>query len=186
MVESNTVLWGQTIVYTCYCLAIISLVGWFALKVTSGVPGKVSPKVFYAWVATLALIGVSLHLVTYNTIPWVAQDLHAADAKPVVSYDISVADHKFTLPSEQLDVPCDKLVKFSVESGDLTYGFGVFRPDNSMVMQMQVVPGHPNDLLWTFSHDGTYSIRSTEYSGPAGFEMVVPDAIRVSGCGTES
>ena len=33
---------------------------------------------------------------------------------------------------------------------DVTYGLGVFRKDNSMVFQMQVVPGHENDILWTF------------------------------------
>ena len=51
---------------------------------------------------------------------------------------------------------------------DLTYGFGLFRPDNSMVFQMQVVPGHRNDILWQFDRPGVYTIRSTEYSGPAG------------------
>jgi heme/copper-type cytochrome/quinol oxidase subunit 2 len=51
-----------------------------------------------------------------------------------------------------------------------------------MVFQMQVVPGHPNDVLWRFMENATYSIRSTEYSGPEGIHMVVPDAVRVSGC----
>lgn len=57
-------------------------------------------------------------------------------------------------------------------SSDLTYGFALFRDNHSMVTQMQVVPGHENNLLWTFEENGTYSIRSTEYSGPAGDGMV--------------
>jgi cytochrome c oxidase subunit 2 len=66
-----------------------------------------------------------------------------------------------------------------VTSNDLTYGFGLFRQDNSMIFQMQVVPGHRNDILWQFDKEGVYTIRSTEYSGPAGVRMIVPDAVTV-------
>ena len=184
-VDSHTVLWGQTIMYTAYCLAIISVVAWFARKITRPKGSHdVTPKLFYAWVGFLALLGVSLHLLTYNTIPWVKDDLHGA-TNVAATYPISVGDHAFTWGegNPQLQVPCGKLVKFSVTSTDLTYGFGLFRTDNSMVMQMQVVPGHPNDLVWTFEKDGVYSIRSTEYSGPLGYQMVEKDAVKVAGCG---
>jgi cytochrome c oxidase subunit 2 len=48
-----------------------------------------------------------------------------------------------------------------------------------MVFQMQVVPGHRNEILWQFANPGTYSIRSTEYSGPKGAFMEVKDAVEV-------
>lgn len=73
------------------------------------------------------------------------------------------------------------MVRFDVTSDDLTYGFGVFRPDHTMVFQMQVVPGHKNDVLWRFTKPGLYTIRSTEYSGPKGYAMIVQDAIEVVG-----
>ncbi len=57
-------------------------------------------------------------------------------------------------------------------SKDLTYGFGLFRQDNSMLFQMQVLPGHVNDILWVFDRPGVYTIRSTEYSRPAGIGMI--------------
>ncbi len=69
---------------------------------------------------------------------------------------------------------------FDVTSKDLTYGFGVFRSDNSMIMQMQVVPGHRNDILWQFEKPGVYTIRSTEYSGPKGAQMIMKDVIEVT------
>lgn len=183
VIDSTTVLWGQTIMYTAYCLVIISLVGWFAMRVTkpAGAPSRISTKIFYTWVGFLAVLGVSLHLITYNTIPWVADDLHG-NPNYAASYDITVGNHEWQLPEQQLQVPCNELVQFSVTSTDLTYGFGLFRPDDSMVAQMQVVPGSENKLLWTFNNDGVYSIRSTEYSGPEGYEMVVPDAVHVTGC----
>lgn len=183
VVDSSFVLWGQTLMYTAYCLVIISLVAWFARAVTRP-PGhrQVTPKIFYVWVGFLSVLGVSLHLITYNTIPWVQDDLHGDDF--VQSYAITVGDHRWQLPAEQLEVPCGELVQFSVTSTDLTYGFGLFRNDNSMATQMQVVPGRVNNLLWTFESDGVYSIRSTEYSGPLGHQMVVPDAVKVTGCTT--
>jgi cytochrome c oxidase subunit 2 len=52
-----------------------------------------------------------------------------------------------------------------------------------MMFQMQVVPGHANDILWVFDKPGTYTIRSTEYSGPDGWNIVLKDAVVVS-CNT--
>lgn len=182
MVTSNTVLWGQTVIYTCYALSIMLLVGWFGLKVTKSGPSRVSPKLFYSLVATLITCGVSLHIITYNTIPWTEVDLHAGSLASDTRFDISVANHAFSLPSPVLQARCGELTEFNVTSHDLTYGFGVFRPDNSMIFQMQVVPGHANVMKWKFGENGTFTIRSTEYSGPAGAQMIVPDSIHVTGC----
>ena len=182
VVDSTVVLWGQTIMYTAYCLVIISVVWWFARRITEPAGStRVTPKVFYVWVGFLAVLGVSLHLLTYNTIPWVKDDLHG-NPDFVASYPITVGDHQWQLPPTPIQVPCDQLVQFAVTSTDLTYGFGLFREDNSMVTQMQVVPGHENNLLWTFEEDGVYSVRSTEYSGPEGDQMIVPGAVQVAGC----
>ena len=79
-------------------------------------------------------------------------------------------------------IECNDMALFDVTSNDLTYGFGVFRQDNSMVFQMQVVPGHRNDILWTFTNPGIYTIRSTEYSGPKGVFMIEKDVIKVLDC----
>lgn len=187
MVDSHTVLWGQTIVYTAYCLAILAVVEWFALRITTPAdhPPKVPPRLFYSFVGLLVLIGVSLHIITFNTIPWVPDDLHGDSVQAARTYPIIVQDHRYVLPEQQLQVPCGQVVRFSVTSGDLTYGFGLFRSDNSMVTQMQVVPGHPNNLVWTFQKNGVYSIRSTEYSGPKGDAMIVKDAVQVTGCSVD-
>jgi cytochrome c oxidase subunit 2 len=186
MVDSRTVLWGQTIVYTLYALVIISVVAWFAFKLTRGrAPTAVPPKLFYGFVAFLVVTGVSLHIITYNTIPWSPQDLHRGQIQADQVFEITVADHRFQLPSNPLTIRCNQQVLFDVSSEDLTYGFGLFRSDNSMLFQMQVIPGHQNDLLWKFGKNGVYSIRSTEYSGPEGVDMAVPDAVRVVGCQTQ-
>ena len=128
----------------------------------------------------LVVLGVSLHFITYYTIPWKPMDMHRARITPDKVFDIGVAGHKFQMPAETLQVACNDKVLFNVTSSDLTYGFGLFRQDHSMLFQMQVVPGHVNDILWQFDKPGVYSIRSTEYSGPAGVDMVVKDAVVVT------
>ena len=181
MVDSTIVLWGQTLAYTFYVLAIMAVMGWFALRITQqGPTPAVKPGLFYAFVAFLVVLGVSLHFVTYYTIPWKPIDMHRADIAPDKVFDIGVANHRFEMPAERLQVACNDKVRFNVTSRDLTYGFGLFRPDHSMLFQMQVVPGHRNDILWQFDKPGVYTIRSTEYSGPAGVNMVVKDAVVVS------
>ena len=182
MVDSTTVLKGQTIAYTLYCIVIVLLMIWFSLRVTRGKSKLVKPALFYSWVGFLAILGVSLHIISYNTIPWSPLDLHRGDYKPDKVFNITVEDHKFILPADKLFIDCNDIVRFDVTSNDLTYGFGLFRQDNSMVFQMQVVPGHRNDILWHFNKPGLYTIRSTEYSGPKGAFMIEKDVVEVTGC----
>jgi cytochrome c oxidase subunit 2 len=106
-------------------------------------------------------------------------DLTRDQLTPDKTFNITVKNHEFILPSEKLMVDLNDKVLFDVTSEDLTYGFGLFRQDNSMMFQMQVVPGHRNDILWQFNKPGVYTIRSTEYSGPKGIAMILKDAVEV-------
>lgn len=184
MVDSALVLKGQTIAYTCYCIAIMLVMGWFALRVTKKGKSKVNPALFYTFVGFLTVLGVSLHIITYNTIPWAEMDLNRHEITPDKSFYIEVANHEFFLPEEKMVIEVGEIVEFDVSSKDLTYGFGVFREDNTMLFQMQVVPGHRNDILWKFLKPGTYSIRSTEYSGPKGIAMIEEDVVEVVASGS--
>lgn len=180
MVDSKIVLYGQTLAYTFYCLAILLVMAWFSIRLTrSGKSTTVKPALFYSFVAFLTILGISLHIITTKTIPWVETDLHRPKITPDKVFNIGVANHKFQLPSEKLVVKTGEKVLFDVTSDDLTYGFGIFRQDNSMVFQMQVVPGHKNDIIWEFINPGSYHIRSTEYSGPKGINMIEENAVQV-------
>lgn len=181
MVDSQVVLNGQTIAYTCYAIVIMLLMGWFGFNITRKSKGsKVSNVLFYSFVSMLVVLGVSLHIITYNTIPWAPMDINRADIKADKEFNIIVENHQFVLPAEKLSIKVGEKVLFDVTSMDLTYGFGLFRQDNSMVFQMQVVPGHRNDILWQFDKPGVYTIRSTEYSGPKGDQMILKDAVVVT------
>lgn len=181
MVDSNTVLLGQTFAYTFYVLAILSLMGWFSYKITrDGSKKEFNSRIFYTFVGFLVVLGVSLHIITHETIPWKPLDLNRKEIKADRVFTISVDDHKFTLPSEKLVMKKNEKVLFNVSSNDLTYGFGLFRSDNTMMFQMQVIPGHNNDIMWQFDRAGVYSIRSTEYSGWKGINMIVRNAVIVT------
>ena len=184
MTDSVEVLSMLKLVYTIYSLTAISLVAWFArgLMTPQGKPSIVRPSTFYGYVGVLVFVGVAIHIVTFNQIPWVEIDFKRDSITPDQTVSIVVKDHEFILPSEKITIQCDTHVLFDVDSKDLTYGFGLFRQNLSMVLQMQVVPGSPNQLMWKFNKNGTYTIKSTEYSGPKGARMDVPNAVEVVGC----
>jgi cytochrome c oxidase subunit 2 len=142
----------------------------------------VKPIYFWSYAISLAVIGTGLHFLTFNVVPWVPMDLDRANIKAKKSFKIVYEKHNIALEEKPMQVPCGKYVVFDAHSNDLTYGFGIFRQNHTLVAQMQVVPNNRNDLMWIFHKNGTYYIRSTEYSGPKGAQMIVEDAIVVSGC----
>lgn len=127
------------------------------------------------------LIGVFLvfNVVTLSPlVPWQRWRLWSRPT-PAQSIAIDVEGYHFTLPPGGIEVKAGQYVEFVATSHDVTYGFGVFRKDGTLVFQMQVLPGMENRITWRFDRAGSYDVRSTEYSGPRHSEMYVPDAIRV-------
>lgn len=184
MTDSVDVLNMLKLVYTIYTLAVISLIGRFAIGVVNpkGKPRLVKPSTFYMYVGVLITVGVAIHIVTFNKIPWVEIDFKRDSLKAAQVVNITIQDHEFKLPSPKIELKCNEYILFDVVSKDLTYGFGIFRQNNSMVTQMQVVPGSRNDLMWRFHKNGIYHLRSTEYSGPKGAHMYLKDVFEVKGC----
>ncbi len=184
MFDSIDVLATLKLVYTIYAIIAISIVARFAMLLTKSkeVKGKSKTGLFWAYVVILAVVGTGLHLLTYQVVPWVPMDLDRASIEAHETYEIRYKDHKMTFSQNPMRVECGKHVVFNAISEDLTYGFGIFRSDHTMVTQMQVVPHNRNDLMWKFHKNGTYYVRSTEYSGPKGHKMISENAVVVTGC----
>lgn len=128
------------------------------------------------------LIGVFLvfNAITLSPlIPW-QKWLLWSKPEPVQTINLQYADYAIQLPPGGIDIKAGDYVEFMATSQDVTYGLGVFRPDSTLVFQMQVLPGRENRITWVFDTPGTYDIRSTEYSGPRHSEMYLPGAIRVT------
>ncbi|MCF6205948.1 MAG: hypothetical protein L3J47_03495 [Sulfurovum sp.] len=172
----------HNVAYTIYAALIISVIAWFAYNLTRKEKAKAIVRIpFYLYIGFLVFMGVMHHIFTYNTIPWVAEDIMRHDIKPDKTFEIKIANHKFDLPGK-MEIKKGEKVLFDAHSADLVYGFGLFRQDGTMISQMQVNPGSRNDLLWTFNECGEFDVRSTEYAGPAGNDMLVKKAVIVTGC----
>ncbi|MBW1896153.1 MAG: cytochrome C oxidase subunit II [Deltaproteobacteria bacterium] len=184
MADSIDVLATLKLVYGIYAFIAISLIGWFGYRITKpkNDDAGAKPALFWTYVVVLAVVGTGLHFLTYSAVPWVPIDLNRADIKADKVFDITYENHQMSFSSIPMQVGCGEHVVFNAISNDLTYGFGIFRADHTMVAQMQVVPQSRNDLMWKFEKNGTYYVRSTEYSGPKGAKMVAQDAIVVTGC----
>ena len=184
MADSIDVLATLKLVYGIYGLMAISLIGWFGYRITKPKDDDAGakPALFWTYVVVLVVIGTGLHFLTYNAVPWVPIDLKRANIEPDAVFQITYEDHEMSFSTFPMEVGCGEYVVFDATSNDLTYGFGIFRADHTMVAQMQVVPQSRNDLMWKFDKNGTYYIRSTEYSGPKGARMVARNAIVVTGC----
>jgi len=185
------------VAYSIYSALIISVIAWFGYNLTRKEKAKSIVRIpFYTYIAFLVAGGVGHHIFTYNAIPWVSQDITRHDITPDASYKFQMEKQKWIgLPKERIIVQCGQTIEFDVQSRDLVYGFGLFRKDGSLVMQMQVNPGtdvngilDSNDILWTFNHNGVFDLRSTEYSGPHAYGehgedlLLVKNFMEVKGC----
>jgi cytochrome c oxidase subunit 2 len=184
------------VAYSIYAAIIISVIAWFGYNLTRKEAKSVMRIPFYWYMAFLVIGGVGHHIFTYNAIPWVSQDITRDEIVPDAKYEFEIENHKWIgLPDETIKIQCGQTVKFDVKSHDLVYGFGLFRQDGSLVLQMQVNPGtdvngilDSNDIVWTFNHNGVFDLTSTEYSGPAQYTedgkdlMLVKNFIEVVGC----
>jgi len=183
------------VAYSIYAAMIISVIAWFGYNLTKKDAKSVFRLPFYTYMAFLVAGGVGHHIFTYNTIPWVSQDITRHDITPDATYKFEIKDHKWIGLPKKITVQCGQTIEFDARSRDLVYGFGLFRQDGSLVLQMQVNPGtdvngilDPNDILWTFNHNGVFDLMSTEYSGPDQYDengkdlMFVKNLVEVVGC----
>jgi cytochrome c oxidase subunit 2 len=132
------------------------------------------------WLYLLVGVFLVFNIVTLSPlVPW-QKWLLWSHPTPSKSFAIEIEDYQFKLPPEGIEVKAGEYVEFTAVSRDVTYGFGVFRKDSTLVFQMQVIPGYENRIVWRFDTPGTYDVRSTEYSGPQHSTMYVKDAIRVT------
>jgi cytochrome c oxidase subunit II len=130
------------------------------------------------WLFVLIALFVIVNVVTLSTaVPWQAWQIWQK-VTPAQVVNIQYNDYVITMDTP-VEIKKGEYVQFAATSADVTYGFGVFRKDNSMVFQMQVLPGRTNTMIWKFDETGMYDVRSTEYSGPKHSGMFMPDAIEV-------
>lgn len=168
------------ILYGLYVFLVLTSMVLFVYGLTSkkkiGLKFKIS---IYTWIIFLIISVLTFHMIMHLKFPSSSLEILGRKIIPKKEVSINIADYKFNLPEDPVRLKADEPVRFSVSSQDVTYGFGVFRSDGTLVFQMQVLPGRLNQMMWIFHDEGKYTIRSTEYSGPENWKMVLKDAIMV-------
>jgi cytochrome c oxidase subunit 2 len=167
--------------YSVMVAIVLSLMVFYARGLASGRRTSLIAKVpFYGWIGSLVVAAIGFHVLTAWQVPWVGWELKRSRIKPDQEVVVNVKGHQFSLPGDGIRIKQGEMVRFRVRSEDLTYGFGVFRENGLMEFQMQVIPGHDNDIIWAFSKPGLYSVRSTEYAGPQTWKMHAKNVIEVA------
>lgn len=173
--------------YGVYFVLVCLFMIWFVLKVrrapavtaTEPAASGIDKRELVFFAGLLAVVVIA-HVVTLsNLVPWEAWRLWSKPA-PVERFAVEVADYSFKFPVTPMRVRPGQFVEFNLTSKDVTYGFGVFRKDGTMVFQFSVLPGYDNRFVWSFSQPGSYDVRSTEYSGDRHSGMLAKDAILVT------
>lgn len=173
-------LFSLKIFYSVLVLIVLSLMAFYVRGVTSNRKVRGGMKaLFYAWIGFLVFIAIMFHVFTAWNIPWVHWEINRDQMAHQQEISILAKEHQFILPQKVIKIKSGEIIRFKVRSEDLTYGFGVFRENGGMEFQMQVIPGHSNDIIWIFSDTGRHSIRSTEYAGIATEKMYLKNAIEV-------
>ena len=168
------------VLYSIYVFSVLTLMVWFVRALTAQKKVSLKFKIsVYVWITFIIVSVLTFHGFIHLKFPWTRWQILNKSVVPKEEIKINIADYKFHLPKNPIILKVNEPVKFTAFSEDVTYGFGVFRRDGTMVFQMQVVPGHKNQLIWIFQKKGEYTIRSTEYSGPENWKMVLKDAIIV-------
>ena len=109
----------HSVAYSIYALMIISIVAWFGYNLAKKEKAKSIIRIpFYGYIAFLVIGGVGHHIFTYNTIPWVQEDMMKDQIKPDKVFHIQIKDHKWILPKTPMVVNCGKPTLFNVTSGD--------------------------------------------------------------------
>lgn len=170
------------ILFVVYTLLVFTIMGWFTYAVTHKRRIELKFKLeLTTWIIILVIAAIAFHVITYLKLPWVKWEIMSEVMTPKREFKIDIGNYKFHFPETPMKIKVNEPVRFSVTSQDVTYGFGVFRDDGTLVFQMQVLPGHVNKILWIFHKEGNYTVRSTEYSGPENWKMVLKDVILVTG-----
>lgn len=100
---------------------------------------------------------------TTQVAPGVTQIHEETAEDPVV---VNVTGRQWAWDIGQRELPADRPIEFHVTSADVNHGFAIYR-DDTLVAQVQAMPGYTNVLVLEFDRPGEYEIRCLEYCGTA-------------------
>lgn len=119
-----------------------------------------------AWFAIAVAALGALLLATLPFIPY--GDSAAAEGQQPVS----VEGAQFAWAIEPSTITAGTPARFTVTAADVTHGFAVYNDENVMLFQIQAIPDHPSDIVYTFKEPGRYQVVCLEFCGVTHHEML--------------
>lgn len=117
----------------------------------------------------LLTVAVVAFVVSMGWVPYEGARVSAL-GEPRVTVQATGQQWAWTM--SRTEVPRGVPVAFEVSSKDVNHGFGLYSPEGKLLTQVQVMPGYPNRLIYTFREAGRYSIKCLEFCGVAHHNMM--------------
>lgn len=110
------------------------------------------------WFGIVVVVLVALLFATIFFTPYG----NGAAASGVPTVDVTAQQFAFVIPGT---VKAGREVQFRLTSKDVNHGFAVFDPHDTLLFQVQVMPGKTQLYRYTFTKPGTYHVVCFEYCG---------------------
>jgi cytochrome c oxidase subunit 2 len=119
--------------------------------------------------AWFAIAVAALGALLLATLPFIPYGDNAASAG---QQTVAVGSAQFAWTIEPSTVQAGVPVRFTVTAADVNHGFAVYNDDNTMLFQIQAVPEHSSDIVYTFKKPGRYQVVCLEFCGVKHHEML--------------
>lgn len=161
------------IIYLVATLAVLGLgITIFVQARNAGDFGEIKAKAAtlrkLLFMLVLVLFGVAVSKSLPN-LPY-AEFVEARGDKPEFVVSVIGQDWSWILSTDR--VPVGVPIEFRVTSIDVNHGFGVYDDTNSLVGQIQSMPGYINRLIIRIKKPGTYRVLCMEYCGVGHHNML--------------
>lgn len=130
------------------------------------------------WTVAILVILVVFSVSTLGLFPY---PYAHSNVTPTMTVDVQAQQFSWCLSSSPnwgspcqtpYPIPAGSTVLFVVRSVDVTHGFGLYDSSGHLLVQVQVMPGFSNSVLYHFTAAGTYYIRCMEFCGYGHYLMI--------------
>ncbi len=162
----NPTAFAITVIYTISCIValIAVLVIWHSTHRTdSGESNAVdTQKLAHREKTWFLMVVAALGALLLATLPFIPYgDTAAAEGQQAVS----VRGLQFAWLIEPQQITAGVPTRFTVEADDVSHGFAVYNDDNTLLFQIQAIPGYASEYVHTFDEPGRYQVVCLEFCG---------------------
>jgi cytochrome c oxidase subunit 2 len=97
---------------------------------------------------------------TITQIPYGSDDSEAG-----VRQRLEITGRQFAWTVDPVRVRADVKTKVEATATDVSHAVGIYDPDNTLIKQVNIVPGVTQPFVITFEEPGTYKLRCLEFCG---------------------